>query len=110
VVYTHYYEFRIEIIIQNGRVTKANGIESVIRFLKDMYEFKRVILFAHGNSSNDLPMIQRAYKMKNKDKDSLGESFWVGVQSDIAGFCFKDVNTLQKGVIGLAEYVKSLDE
>jgi hypothetical protein len=37
VVYTHFYEWRVEIIVQNGRATKANGIKSMIRFLQNVY-------------------------------------------------------------------------
>jgi hypothetical protein len=107
-VYTHYYEWRIEIIVQNGMATKAFGIKSMIRFLKDVYGFRRVILFAHGNSSNDLPMIQLAKSMKSEDRRKLGQSSWVGGVSDIASHILRDVDTLQQGVVGLGRYVKNI--
>jgi selenocysteine lyase/cysteine desulfurase len=46
--------------VQDGMATKAFVVKSMIRFLKDVYGFKRVILFAHDHSSNYLPLIQLA--------------------------------------------------
>jgi hypothetical protein len=63
---------------------------------------------AHGNSSNDLPMLYLANKMKSEHRNRLGYSFWVGEVSDVASYSFRNVDTLQHGVIGLAGHVKSI--
>lgn len=74
-VYTHFYEERIEIIIQNGIATKAEGIKKMVKFLKKQYNFDEVILFAHENSSNDVPMLELAKEVKDKHQRSLGSCF-----------------------------------
>jgi hypothetical protein len=74
-----------------------------------MYGFSKVILFARGNSSKDLPVPFLANKMKCENRHRLGHSFWVGEMSDVASHSFRDVHTMQQGVIGLAEHVKGLE-
>jgi hypothetical protein len=50
-----------------------------------------------------------ADKMKSENRDRPGHSFWVGEMSDVASHSFRDVNTMQQSVIGLAEHVKGLE-
>lgn len=38
-IYTHFYEERIEIIVQNGFATKAEGISKMVNFLETKYNF-----------------------------------------------------------------------
>lgn len=104
VVYTHYYPSKCkEIILQNGLHTKATGILKMVSWLRESYGFKQVLVFAHGNSSNDLGMIKLANQMRAVQ--GLGGSFWVGGDSKIAMGSFEKVEDLQQGIIALASRV-----
>jgi hypothetical protein len=66
------------------------------------------LLFAHGNSSNDVPMILLANTMKDKQDQRLGGSLWVGEYNQIAGNSLARVSVLQQGIIQLAELLKTM--
>lgn len=68
----HTYDNTIKIIIQNGKHSKATGIEKVIPHLKSNFGFKKVVLFTHGNSSNDINMLKLANSLKTKAHNQLG--------------------------------------
>ena len=102
-VYTHFYKDRQEIIIQSGLHTKATGIQKMVQWLKRSYGFRQVLVFAHGNSSNDRPMIELANQLRAQQ--GMGCSFWVGGLSKDAMYNFETVEELQQGVIALARRV-----
>jgi hypothetical protein len=48
--------------------------------------------------------IRPANRLRYDEKNKPGMSFWVGEVSDIARKSFRDVETLQQGLIGLAQH------
>lgn len=80
----------------------------MIKFLKESYCFRHVILFAHGNSSNDIAMMKLAKDLKNNNDQSLGSCFWVGERTRAACYSLPDVDTLQAGVGRLAHQLKNM--
>jgi hypothetical protein len=119
-------DWQVEVLLSLGPVNRNSGTISMMRFLSEEYKIENMILFAHGNRSEDEKMTRLASNMRyyyemrlarkmpdsnrlNMDRLNLGGGFWVGEQSDLANFSIEDVNMLQQGVTGLARHVKRVD-
>jgi hydroxymethylpyrimidine pyrophosphatase-like HAD family hydrolase len=105
VIYTHEYQTALEIIVQNGKHTKATGVEKIMAEIMAR-GFTQTVVVAHGNSSNDIPMLDLANRQRDFTSSiKAGYSFWIGQGSTTAKMRMAFVENLQEGLILSANWL-----